>query len=490
MQSRIQLLSADLIKGILAEAYQILAETGVKIGSPEVISMLSDAGCDVDMGRSIVRIPSEIIQLSLKTVPHEFWLYDAGGHAVVHYGGNDVHFDPGSCGVHILDAETGVHRPSYSKDLVKLIKITEVLPQYDAQSTAVVCHDIPEAIGDIYRLFLVLLYSEKPVITGSFSIKTTQIMFDMLIAVSGNQQQLVDKPRAIFDVCPSPPLNWSEFAAYNLVDLALAGIPAQIVSMPLAGAAAPITLLGALVQHTAECLSGIVIHQHAKAGSPIVWGGAPAIFDMRRGTTPMGAIETAMIDIAYAQIGKFLGLPTHTYLGASDSKLVDAQAGMESGMTALIGALGGINMISGAGMLDFLACQSPEKLVIDAEAISMVKRFLRGIQRHTDTLALEMFIDFDFQPNFLKQKITRQLFMKEQNIPSEIIDRGSIRGWEESGKPDTFKRARQRVDDLLENYSPPKFSSETMRNLYEIVSRQALAAGINQLPSARSEYMN
>ena len=82
---------------------------------------------------------------------------------------------------------------------------------------------------------------------------------------------------------------------------------------------------------------------------------------MRHGTTPMGAIETAMIDVSYAQVGKSLGLPTHGYLCASDAKLIDAQAGLESSATAMIGALGGINMISGAGMLDFLACHSRRK---------------------------------------------------------------------------------------------------------------------------------
>ena len=126
-------------------------------------------------------------------------------------------------------------------------------------------------------------------------------------------------------------------------------------------------MLGTITQHTAECLAGITIHQLARAGSPIVWGGAAAIFDMRKGATPMGAVETAMLDCSYAQVAKSLNMPTHTYLGATDSKLVDAQAGLESGITAMIGALSGINMISGSGMLDFLACHSAEKLVIDAE---------------------------------------------------------------------------------------------------------------------------
>ena len=167
--------------------------------------------------------------------------------------------------------------------------------------------------------------------------------------------------------------------------------------------------LASVVQHAAECLSGITIHQLAKPGSPIVWGGAPAIFDMRKGTTPMGAVETAMIDASYAQIGKFIGLPTHTYLCASDAKVIDAQAGLESGMSAIIGALAGINMISGAGMLDFLACFSLEKLVMDAEIVGMAKRLLSGIHTPTETLATAMFEGINFKGDFLKQKVDARL---------------------------------------------------------------------------------
>ena len=168
-------------------------------------------------------------------------------------------------------------------------------------------------------------------------------------------------------------------------------MPAEIVSVPLAGAAAPVTLAGAAVQHAAECLTGVTISQLAEPGAPVVWGGAPSIFDMRTGTTPMGAVETAMIDLACAEVGKSLGLPTHAYLGGSDAKCVDAQAGMESGIAILLGALGGINMISGAGMLDFLGCQSAEKLVLDAEAIASARRLLDGIEARTESLAVGMF---------------------------------------------------------------------------------------------------
>ncbi|RME38102.1 MAG: hypothetical protein D6793_03290, partial [Thermoflexia bacterium] len=414
MQPKLELLPSDLIQRILDEAFHLLETHGVKVQDAEARRLLGENGAQVDEANEVVYIPEALVRRALETVPREFYLYNRAGEPVVRYGGDAVHFDPGSSGVHILDPETLEHRPSQTADLVRLVKVAEMLPQYAAQSTAVVCNEVPKAIGDLYRLYIVLLYSAKPVVTGAFSVQTAHYMFEMLAIFAGGREELAQKPLAVFDVCPSPPLIWSEFGARNLIDLARARVPAQMVSMPLAGATAPVTLLGSVVQHAAESLSGIVIHQIAGPGAPIVWGGAPAIFDMRHGTTPMGAIETAMIDVAYAQVGKSLGLPTHTYLGASDAKVVDAQAGLESGITALVGALGGINMISGAGMLDFLACQSAEKLVVDAEAIGMALRLVEGIRAHTETLALEFFETIGFRGDFLKQKITRQLFAKEQ----------------------------------------------------------------------------
>ena len=409
-------------------------------------------------------------------------LYNQDGEPAVHYGGDSVHFDPGSSGVNVLDADSMQHRPATTQDLIKVIKIADSLWQYDAQSTALVCSEIPKEIGDLYRLYLVLLFSKKPVVTGAFSTQTTDTMIDMLAIFSGGRDALAKKPTAVFDVCPSPPLIWSQFGSQSLIDLARAGIPAEIVSMPLAGAAAPVTLLGSVVQHAAECISGMTIHQLAKPGSPIVWGGAPAIMDMRHGTTPMGAVETAMIDAAYAQVGKSFGFPTHAYMGASDAKVVDYQAGMESSTTAMIGALAGINMISGAGMLDFLACMSPEKLVIDAEAIGMAKRMLQGMQVHTDPLATDMYEGIDFKGDFLKQRITRQLVEKEQYMPSAVIDRGSIRTWQQMGAPDTLTRAKTRLKDLLDSYQLPDLPPEQVDALQKLVAGLAKEAGMDKLP--------
>ena len=483
MPAQLELLSPLLIQRILDEAFQLLMAPGVKVQSSRGRRLLAEAGALVDEDRQVVVLSQSLARQALASAPSQFTLYDAAGQPAVDYGGNAVHFDPGSSGVSILDPETLEHRPSTTPDLVRLVKVAEMLPQYDAQSTAVVCNEVPKDIGDIYRLYLVLLHSTKPVVTGAFSSTTTGRMIDMLAILSGGRQQLREKPRAVFDVCPTPPLIWSGFGAENLIDLARAGVPAEIISMPLAGAAGPVTLLGSVVQHAAETISGITIHQLAQPGSPVVWGGAPAIFDMRHGTTPMGAIETAMIDAAYAQVGKTLGLPTHAYMGASDAKLVDAQAGIESGLTALVGAQAGINMISGAGMLDFLACQSAEKLVVDAEAIAMARRLLEGIQVQTETLATELFAGIDFKADFLKQKATRRLFAKEQYLPSAVIDRGSLRTWLDQGRQDTFARARMRVEELLAEYQRPQLPAGQEAELRKMMTGLAREAGMAQLPA-------
>lgn len=462
----LEMLSPELLNRVLVEAFQLLRSPGLKIQSQAARDLLAGAGAEVK--GEIVRLPERVIRRALATAPGEFCLYARSGEAAVRYGGEAVQFNPGSCGLHMLQPETLAHQPARTPDLIRLIQAAEMLPQYAAQSTALLCHDVPQEMADWYRLYLVLLYSAKPVVTGAFSVENLPLMFDMLAICAGGREALARRPLAIFDVAPSPPLTWSAFAARSLIELARARIPAQIVSMPLAGATAPVTLLGTVVQHTAETLGGVVIHQLARPGSPVVWGGAATIFDMRQGTTPVGAIETGMLAAACAQVGRSVGLPTQTYLGASDSQLVDAQAGLESGLTALIGAQAGINMISGGGMLDFLTCQSAEKLVIDAEIIGMIQHLLAGIQLRPENVAAA-----DFRADFLKQKATRDLFRREQYLPSGVIDRGSDQ------RSDIFERARSRVADLLAAYERPTLPAEP--ELRRMASGLARQAGLERL---------
>jgi trimethylamine--corrinoid protein Co-methyltransferase len=333
------------------------------------------------------------------------------------------------------------------------------------QSTCVVPSDVPLDAADRVRLHEALRNGRKAVITGTFKDHSFEIMREMLVCVRGSKEALRAKPLAIFDCCPSPPLNWSELTCAVLVRCAEEGIPAELVSMPLTGATSPVTLVGAVTQHTAENISGVVIHQLAGAGSPIIYGGSPSAFDMRQGTTPMGAVETMMIDAAYAQVGKHLGLPTHAYMALSDAKSADYQAGMETGFGAMTAALAGVNMVSGPGMLDFESCQSLEKLVLDNEACAMALRAVRGIEPHaSDDLAAVMREGIAAE-QFLNLDHTRRNFRGEFYFPGKVIDRSVGDMWAAEGKKSAAQRAHEEVERLLAMEGAPPLDDAVLAEL-------------------------
>ncbi len=148
MQPKLELLDKELIARVLAEAFALIWEPGVKVQALAASELLASAGARVE--GEIVHIPEAVARQALATVPHEFCLYDRQGNPAVRYAGDAVHFAPGSSCTHVLDPETREHRPSQAKDLVRLIQVTEMLPQYAAQSTAVVCNDVPQDMGDLY----------------------------------------------------------------------------------------------------------------------------------------------------------------------------------------------------------------------------------------------------------------------------------------------------------------------------------------------------
>jgi trimethylamine:corrinoid methyltransferase-like protein len=486
-------LSPALIAQILDEAFALLEDPGIRIHNQDGLTLLAEAGAQVDFVRQIASIPEQIVRKALYSAPGSFWLYDLNGQPAVHYGGNHVHFDPGSSGVSILVDENGQQRSPTSADFIRFVQLVETLPGLDAQSTAFVCRDVAEGIGDLYRLYLALNFMRKPIITGAFTIPGWRAMYKMLSVAAGGEEQLASKPLAVFDVCPSPPLLWSDLTCQNLIDCARNGVPAELISMPLAGMTCPVTLASAVVQHTAESLSGVTISQLAKAGAPVVWGGAPAASDMRTGATPMGDVNTWLIDYAYTQIGKSLDLPTHTYMGSSDAKELDIQAGLESMGGTLLAALAGINMISGAGMIDYLRCQSFEKLVVDNEMIGMAKRFIRGVEAHEDPLAVDKMRQSAHRADFLARPHTIKWFQKELYIPSEVIDRSSLEAWQKkapagSARPETiFSRASQRVEKLLTTYTPNRLDENVRAELHRIAESEARKYGMENLPSVHTE---
>ncbi len=478
---KLDLLSKSFIRKIVDEAFLLLEKYGVFVENEAALTLLREAGMEIDESARRVKFTRRLIEDCLCSAPTTITLYDRTGEKEYVVGSDWVHFDPGSAAVTILDHGTQVERKAVTEDLIKFCRLTEVLPHFHFQSTGLISSDVPEEIADVYRLYICLKYSSKPVVTGTFRVEGFKPMLDMLVAVRGSEANLAAKPLAIFDACPSPPLKWSNLTAQSLVDCSRAGIPSELISMGMTGATSPVTIAGTLVQHVAENLSGLVISQLARPGAPVIFGGSPSSFDMRRGTTPMGAIETMMIDVAYAQIGKYLKLPTHAYMGLSDSKVNDSQAGLETGIGAVLAALAGINVVSGPGMLNFESSQSLEKLVIDNEICGLAYRLIEGISQRDEPLALDVFDSLGEEMQFLTLAHTRKWYRLEHTFPV-VTDRETYDAWTELGKKTMADRASDRVKQLIEQNPPALPEAALIQELQKIIIGEARKAGLERLP--------
>ena len=253
--------------------------------------------------------------------------------------------------------------------------------------------------------------------------------------------------------------------------------------MPLSGFVAPVTLVGSLIQQTAENLSGVVIGQLANQGCPILYGGSPAIFDVRHETTPMGAVETMMLDCANSEIGKRLGMPTQGYIALSDAKQLDAQAGLETGIGAVLAALSGINSVSGPGMLDFESCQSLEKLVVDNEICGMTYRLLQGIEPREDFPSIPLFQELLAEKHLLIADHTRRHLRREITFPSAVIDRANRVRWAKEGKPTLGERAAREVSRIIGQYTPSRLPDSAKADLTRLMESEARRHGMPSLPA-------
>jgi len=187
----------------------------------------------------------------------------------------------------------------------------------------------------------------------------------------------------------------------------------------------------------------------------------------------ISTVEAQMVDCAYIQVGKYLGLPTQAYIGMSDSKTLDAQTGFESGTGLYLAGLAGVNSVSGPGMHYFESCQSLEKLVLDAEICAMSRRLSAGLEPREDFPADELFDQLLRDQSLLTADHTLKYLRQEHVIPGPVIDRTQIQDGV-STEPDLMQRAGDEVRRHLDLYEPPSvLSAEQLRDLDAVMKAAA-----------------
>jgi trimethylamine--corrinoid protein Co-methyltransferase len=478
---KLEILTADDVQDIIDAAYDLLENFGVMVDNQEALQILAGGGAKVDLKEKVAFVPATMVDRALESVPSSFSIYDQACEKPAVLEKDNVHFCAGSVALNILDSETQKIRKPKLPDLVRITSLIETLENVQFVTGSILPEDIPEQLQDAYRYYLLMLNTSKPLFSGAFTVDGLRVQIEMLSVLRGGRDELRSRPRAIFAANPTAPLRWGKIVAQNMIDSARAGIPVMLIPMPLPGGNAPVTLAGTLTEHTAESLSGIVITQLVDPGTPVLYGGGAIVLEMRYGTSCIGAIESHMLGSGYNQIGKALGLPTASNIGQSDSKIVDSQSGLESGIGIMLAALSGINLSRGPGMLAFANCQSYEKLVIDNNICGMALRLVEGVVCDEETIGLDVIRAAGRgAKGHLSSAHTMKWFKQELFFPTDVINRRAMREGERSST--AWDRAKLEVQARLDSYEPTRLPDDKVKEIKAIMASYARSKGVERLP--------
>ncbi|GIK72708.1 MAG: trimethylamine methyltransferase MttB [Chloroflexota bacterium] len=478
-----------LLDRIIDEARCILATTGMEIRGAAMHRLLLEAGLPAAADGRIL-FPDDVVDRALKSAPASFTLFDRDGNPHAEIGGDHVHFTPGSSGLKVQDHRTGHTRQATTADFVEYVRVCDGLEHVRYLATAFSTGDDIEAnVSDAWRLLLCLTNSKRPVVSGAFTEHGVPRMAEMMQLFRRDRADLIARPMSIFTITATGNFRYSEDSCQNLIDCVKAGIPVEIVPVTLMGLTAPVTLVGAAVFHAVDTLAGVVMSQLVRPGAPVLYGGAPAEFHMRETTSPMLGVQALYLDVINAQIGKRLGLPVQAYMGLSDAKELDAQAGAETFGSALLAALAGVNSVSGPGMLDFVLVFSLPKLVFDNEVCGQALRLVRPLQI-VDDLPTGHLVEAQLADmHLITAAHTLTHWEQHLYLPGAVYDRKNREAWQRMGGGKTlWQRAVDEVEQRLTAYTPIDVDPRAVAEMERLIrSGMSSDAPLPAIPGPRHE---
>lgn len=407
----ISVLSPSQINEIHSASLEILGRTGVKVCAEEVVELLRAAGAYVSDGR-LVKIPTSLVEKALDSAPQRVVLYSRDGEQSVLLGDRQTHFGIMADCPETIDPYTRERRAFVADDVRRSAIVGDYLPNIHFIATAGWSTDYPAAVADRVAFRQMLLYTSKPIGFCCFDTRGLADILEMASIVAGSREALRQKPFIFHYSEPISPLTHSQEALWKVLLCAEEGIPLVYTPMPIAGATAPATFAGTLALNIAETLSGLVIAQLKRAGSPFIFGGIPAPLDMRTTIFPYGAPELYLMCAALADMAHYYKLPMFGTAGCSDAKMLDQQAALECALSCLMAALSGANLIHDVGVLDHCTIISLEIMVLTNEIIGMIDQIMKGIEVSQETLALDLIDRIGPGGNYLAEEHTVRHFRK------------------------------------------------------------------------------
>jgi trimethylamine--corrinoid protein Co-methyltransferase len=457
------LLTQEQVERIHDASLEILEEVGLKVRYEPARELFAQHGCSVDGER--VRFPREVVEKYRRMYPPSFTFY-----------ARDPKFDrviprdspvivTASSAPDIIDPATGQERRAASGDIARIAHLVNELPGYDVFSISTLADDAPSDQFTISRLYPALKYCLKPIRVTTTDHHDTLSVMKMAYMVAGGEAAYKERPFLTHHYCPTvSPLSMDHLSTENVMYFAKEGLPVYPTIVPNAGLTSPMSMAGTLAQGNAEFLATATLMQMVKEGTSLIYATLATVADMRTGAYTSGGIECGMLHMAFAQIAHFYNVPCGGYIGLTNSKVNDAQAGYETGMSATGGLVSGMDMFNIGGLIDALKTFDFAKAVIDDEIALNLKRVKRGISFSEDDLALKLIKEVGPGGSFIVAKHTISR-MKTEAVMTRMADRDPRTTWEKRGATDIHTRAMKRAAEMMSANTDSLLSPETEEKL-------------------------
>ena len=463
-------LSDEDVRRIHGAALSVLERTGVEVQGSECRDIFAAAGARVEAANNRVFISRQMVEQALKLANRDVVLYSRDGRTDLHLRDKRVHLGTGGAAVLVLDLETGQARHSQLRDLYDIGRLVDTLDNIHFYLRPVVARDVGNEDIDLNTFYACLAATHKHVMGGCYFPRKVADIVKLGGLLAGGEEAFVARPFISLNLgWVVSPLRFAVETVETLTAAVRAGLPVALVSAPLSGATAPASLVGTLVQVTAEELAGLTYVQLLRPGHPALMGGMPLVTDLRTGGMIGGCAELALMNAAAAQMAHFYGLPIYNSCGITESKLPDAQAGFEKGLTTAVTALAGAQYNHhSAGMLESLLCVAYESYVMDDDLNGQVMRLVRGLDVTDETLSLDVIHEIcsEGPGHYLGHEQTLSLMNSEYYYP-HTADRSTRADWEAAGSLDMRERARVQAREVLRTHYPELIAPEVDEEIRE-----------------------
>ncbi|MEM0948917.1 MAG: trimethylamine methyltransferase family protein [Pseudomonadota bacterium] len=469
-------LAAGDVDRIIAAALDLLETLGMGEVPDRLKADLIAAGATEDTATDRVVFPKSLTRTAIENASKEFPLYGRDQARTIDVGGDRVWFGTGGAAVQALDLYTGEYRPSTLADLHAFTRLQDALTNIAWFTRCCIATDLEDTFTlDLNTAYALIRNTTKPVATAFTEAAHVAPIVEMLDIAAGGPGAFAARPFLKAHISPViSPMRYGADAVGVTYACLEHNIPVSCITAAQAGATAPATLAGFLVQSLAETLASLVMVHAIRPGHPMVFSNWPLVIDLRTGAFSGGGGETALLNAASAQVSNALGLPSGVACSMTDAKAIDAQYGTEKGMTSLAAALAGGNLIyESSGMTASLLGASFEAFVLDDEMHAHTYRVLRGIEVTDKNLDPGPIREAVLgEGHFLGGGQTLAAMERDYYYPT-LADRVEPRSWAAGGARDAWARAKDRVHEILDTHRPEYLSAaqdaEIRRKFSQIV---------------------